>query len=86
MTKSRVAATNVEDALLYLTFKKTLRRKSREGNDEKQSLIINLTFLPGMKLRAHISITARSLKVVTQGSTCRPLGVLTMFSIVGKRK
>ena len=39
-----------------------------------------------MRLRTDMSITARSLKEVTQGSTCRPLSVVTMFSIVGKRK
>lgn len=34
LTKSRVAATNVEEALLYLIFNKTLSRKSAVGIDD----------------------------------------------------
>ena len=83
LTKSRVAATNLEDALLYLIFNKTLSRKSGDGIHKNEEL---KNESPGMRLRTHMSATARCLKEVTHGSTCLPLSVVTMFSIVGKRK
>ena len=81
-----MAATNLEDALLYLIFNKTLSRKSGDGilGIHKNEELKNES--PGMRLRTHMSATARCLKEVTHGSTCLPLSVVTMFSIVGKRK
>ena len=41
LTKSRVAATNVEEALLYLIFNKTLSRKSGVEMDKNEAWRIN---------------------------------------------